>query len=48
MRTGIKPDGSALSEEMPWQEVNAFASDDDLRAIYAYLKSLTPAARATQ
>jgi cytochrome c553 len=40
MRTGQKPDGKQLSEEMPWKEINAVASDDDLRAIYAHLKSL--------
>ena len=42
MRTGTKPDGTQLSDEMPWKEVNAFASDDDLKALYAYLKTLTP------
>lgn len=42
MRTGTKPDGKQLSDEMPWKEINAFASDDDLKALYAYLKTLTP------
>jgi cytochrome c553 len=42
MRTGVQPDGKMLSQDMPWQQVNAFASDDDLKAIYAYLKSLQP------
>jgi cytochrome c553 len=46
MRTGTKPDGVAFSEEMPWQEINAFASDDDLKALYAYLKTLAPTAIA--
>ncbi|MEO7909749.1 MAG: c-type cytochrome [Roseiflexaceae bacterium] len=40
MRTGVKPDGVAFSEEMPWQTVNAFASDDDLKALYAHLQTL--------
>ena len=42
MRTGIKPDGKHLSDEMPWKDISAFASDDDLKALYAYLKTLTP------
>jgi mono/diheme cytochrome c family protein len=42
MRTGQKPDGTMLSDDMPWKEVNAFASDDDLRALYAYVRSLPP------
>ena len=40
MRTGVKPDGVAFNEEMPWQEVNGFASDDDLKALYAHLQTL--------
>lgn len=40
IRTGKRPDGSALGEEMPWQQISALASDDDLRALYAYLATL--------
>jgi mono/diheme cytochrome c family protein len=40
MRTGQKPDGTMLSDDMPWKEINALASDDDLKALYAYLQSL--------
>lgn len=42
MHTGIKPGGVALSDDMPWKEIDAFTSDDDLKAIYAYMKSLQP------
>jgi mono/diheme cytochrome c family protein len=42
MRTGTKPDGTQLSDEMPWEEINVFASDDDLKALYAHLKTLAP------
>lgn len=48
MRTGMKPDGTAFSEDMPWKEINAFASDDDLKALYAHLKTLAPTARSAK
>jgi mono/diheme cytochrome c family protein len=41
MREGKRPDGSAISEYMPWQAY-ANMSDDELKAIYAYLKSVPP------
>jgi cytochrome c553 len=41
LRTGVKPDGTKLAAEMPYQEYEKF-SDDDLRAIYAYLGALKP------
>jgi len=41
-RTGTDPGGHKLIGEMPWQSVARFASDNDLRAIHAYLKSLKP------
>jgi mono/diheme cytochrome c family protein len=41
LRTGAYPDGHALSEDMPWQEFEKL-SDDDFRALYAYLASLDP------
>lgn len=39
MRTGIRPDGNRVDEElMPWKEMSAFLGDDDeLRAIYAHM-----------
>jgi mono/diheme cytochrome c family protein len=39
IREGVDPSGKRLSEEMPWREYGR-GTDDDLRAIYAYLKSL--------
>jgi hypothetical protein len=39
LRTGIAPDGRALSEEMPWRDLEKF-TDDDLRAIYRLIKTL--------
>jgi mono/diheme cytochrome c family protein len=42
MRTGKSPDGREVSPDMPWAEFDAFATDDDLRAMYAYLHGLTP------
>jgi mono/diheme cytochrome c family protein len=48
IRTGVKPDGVAFSEDMPWKEINAFASDDDLKALYAHLKTLSPTARSAK
>jgi cytochrome c553 len=41
MRTGVRPDGSAIHPFMPWRE-NARMTDDDLRAIYRYLRTLPP------
>ncbi|KAA3656889.1 MAG: hypothetical protein DWQ04_29785 [Chloroflexi bacterium] len=36
MQTGVKPDGNAFPETMPWQNT-AKMTDDDLAALYAYL-----------
>ena len=38
-RTGVDPAGNHLSEQMPWRQF-ARGTDDDLRAVYAYVKSL--------
>lgn len=42
MRKGTLPDGRQVSENMPWQEYDKLASDDDLKAMYLYLHSLAP------
>jgi mono/diheme cytochrome c family protein len=39
IRTGVTPTGRALSDEMPWQFYGNM-QDQDLAAIFAYLKSL--------
>lgn len=36
LRTGIRPNGVPLGEDMPWQTF-APMTDEDLAAIYAYL-----------
>jgi mono/diheme cytochrome c family protein len=42
MRKGTLPDGKRVTENMPWQEYDKLASDDDLKAMYLYLHSLAP------
>ena len=39
IRTGVNPHGDSLSTFMPWQQ-NRRMTDDDLRAIYVYLRSI--------
>jgi mono/diheme cytochrome c family protein len=39
LRTGRRPDGSTIDSFMPWPEV-AQMTDDELNAVYLYLKSL--------
>ncbi len=41
IRTGVNPQGDSLSAFMPWHD-NRHMTDDDLRAIYRYLRSLPP------
>lgn len=43
LRTGVRPDGRALAPAMPWPSYAAL-SDDDMKALTAYLASLPPAA----
>ena len=46
MRTGIRPDGSTILEAMPWKAFGTM-SDDELAAIWAYLKTVPPAPKGT-
>lgn len=39
-REGRRIDGSPVAEEMPWKNIGKAMSDDDLRAVQAYLKTL--------
>ncbi|HEY4131266.1 MAG TPA: cytochrome c [Gemmatimonadaceae bacterium] len=39
IRTGVNPQGDSLNPFMPWK-ANAHMTDDDLRAIYRYLRTL--------
>lgn len=41
IRTGTNPSGHALNSFMPWHQ-NARMTDDDLRAIYRYLRTVPP------
>jgi cytochrome c553 len=41
MRTGVAPNGDKLKPFMPWPQLKRM-SDDDLRAIYLYLRTLPP------
>jgi mono/diheme cytochrome c family protein len=41
MRTGVNPQGDSLHPFMPWR-ANRRMTDDDLRAIYRYLRTLPP------
>jgi mono/diheme cytochrome c family protein len=41
MRTGKDPKGEEINPFMPWPELRRM-SDDDLRAIYRYLRTLPP------
>lgn len=42
MREGKRPSGEALGDEMPWEVLGESMSDEDLKAMYAYLHNLTP------
>ncbi|HEY4997913.1 MAG TPA: cytochrome c, partial [Usitatibacter sp.] len=44
MRTGTRPDGSAVSKVMPFMSLRNL-NDTDLDALYAYLKTLAPRKR---
>ena len=39
MREGKRPDGTAISEAMPWK-VYAKMTDEELRALYAFIQSV--------
>ena len=42
-RTGVDTTGRNIDPEvMPWKEFSDFATDDDLKALYAYLHGLAP------
>lgn len=41
LRTGVNPKGLQVHPFMPWRQIRRM-SDDDLRAIYRYLRTVTP------
>ncbi len=43
IRTGVDPGGHAIdAANMPWRQLSAAYSDEELRAIYVYLRTLAP------
>lgn len=46
LRTGKRPDGVALKEPMPWKTVGRM-TDDELHALWLYLRSVPPRAFGT-
>ena len=46
LRTGKRPDGIALKEPMPWKIVGHM-TDDELHAVWLYLRSVPPRAFGT-
>ncbi len=43
LRSGKRPDGSAVSTVMPFESLRVL-NDTDVRAVYLYLKTLEPVA----
>jgi hypothetical protein len=43
MRSGVKPDGLAFPQTMPWENASKM-NDDDLAALYVYLTTQPVAA----
>ena len=41
VRTGVNAEGDTLHPFMPWREIRRM-SDEDLQAIYRYLRTLKP------
>lgn len=41
LREGKRPDGTAISEAMPWKNAGKM-TDDEIRAVWAYLRSVPP------
>ena len=43
IRTGTRPDGTKISEQMPWKAM-ATLTDDELRSMWLYITSVAPVA----
>ncbi|MBI3942902.1 MAG: c-type cytochrome [Chloroflexi bacterium] len=41
LRSGVRPGGSQLNDAMPWQNFSQM-TDDELKAVWAYLKTVPP------
>ena len=46
IRTGTRPDGTKISEAMPWKAMGTL-TDDELRATWLFLRSVPPVTTAT-
>lgn len=47
IREGIRPDGAAVSDQMPWRGIGQL-SDDELRALWLFLENLPPVAEGNR
>jgi hypothetical protein len=47
MREGLRPDDTILDVAMPWRAYQLF-TDDELAAMWLYLRSLEPVERSTR
>jgi hypothetical protein len=47
IRTGTRPDGTKLLEAMPWKEMTTL-TDDELRAMWLYIRSVPPVESKTK
>jgi len=45
LRTGVKPDGNVLAEDMPWKSFS-FLKDEEIEALYLYLQTTEPVANS--
>ncbi len=46
LRTGVRPDGTMISDAMPWRNLGQM-TDVEFEALWAYLSSLEPKATTT-
>ena len=42
MREGKRPDGAALNDMMPWKAMTSHMTDDEIRALWQYFRTLPP------
>ncbi len=44
IRQGLRPDGSAISTDMPWESFRLY-TDEEVHAIWTYLQTVDPIAK---
>jgi hypothetical protein len=42
LREGVRPDGSQISEYIPWQLFGSALTDTELEALYLYFQTVEP------